>query len=158
MKRAAPEVWDCVGQVVESLGFEFVGVRYGQEEGGMVLRVFIDAEDGITIDNCASVSEQLSAVLDVEDLLPAAYSLEVSSPGLDRPLFDAADFQRFIGEQAAIRLMVPHDGRRKFKGELIACAEDQVEIEVDREVYPLPIASIDEANLVHEFKASRARK
>ena len=158
MKRAAPDIWDCVDGVVTGLGYDFVGARCGHEDGNLVLRVFIDADDGITVDDCGDVSHQLSAVLDVEDLLNAAYVLEVSSPGVDRPLFEQADFARFVGDIASIKLLAPQDGRRKFKGELIACEGNEIEIEVDGERYAIPVTSIDQAHLVPPAEAYKARR
>ncbi|MEM7206698.1 MAG: ribosome maturation factor RimP [Pseudomonadota bacterium] len=157
MKRAAPDVWSCVGDVVTGMGYEFVGARYGQEEGGLILRVFIDSENGISVDDCAEVSHQLSAVLDVEDILTSAYSLEVSSPGIDRPLFDAKDFQRFNGDTVAIKLAVPQNGRRRYKGRVVACEADEIEIEIDGECHTIPLASVDQANLVPSDEMYRMR-
>ncbi len=157
MKRAAPDVWNCVGQVVVGLDYEFVGARYGQEQGEMVLRVFIDNDRGIDVDDCAEVSRQLSAVLDVEDLLSTAYTLEVSSPGLDRPLFDEKDFIRFSGTEVALKLLTPQMGRRRFKGPLIGCQNNEIEIEVDGEHYFIPLEKIDNANLVLPAQAYKSR-
>lgn len=157
MKRAAPDLWNCVEGVVSGMGYEFVGARYGQAEGDLVLRVYIDAENGVTVDDCGDVSNQLSAVLDVEDLLSTAYVLEVSSPGIDRPLFEAKDFERFSGEVASLKLLVPQDGRRRFKGQLLSCDDDEIEIEVDGERYYIPVASVDQANLVPPAEAYKAR-
>jgi ribosome maturation factor RimP len=148
MKRASPEVWNIVDNVVVGLGCEFVGARYGQEDGGMVLRVFIDTKNGVTVDNCAEVSHQLSAVLDVENLLDTAYALEVSSPGLERPLFDEKDYVRFSGAMVRLKLLVPQEGRRRFKGRLLGCKNNEIEIEVDGNLHYISVMGIDQANLV----------
>ncbi len=157
MKRAAPEVWNCIDTVVNGLGYEFVGARYGQEDGGMVLRVFIDTEDGITVGDCADVSHQLGAVLDVEDLLNAAYALEVSSPGLERPLFDEKDFVRFSGDTVKLKLFAPQEGRRRFKGRLLACRDNEIEIEVDGNLHYISVQSVDQADLVPAAEVYKRR-
>ena len=157
MKRAASEVWKCADSVVAGLGYEFVGARYGQEDGSLILRVFIDAKDGITVDDCAQVSHQLSAVLDVESLLSNAYSLEVSSPGVERPLFDEKDYVRFIGATVALKLLAPQEGRRRFKGRLLACTNNEIEIEVDGSLHAVSVSSVDQANLVLPTRAYKGR-
>lgn len=157
MKRAASEVWKCADNVVAGLGYEFVGARYGQEEGILILRVFIDAKDGITVEDCAQVSDQLSAVLDVENLLKNAYSLEVSSPGLERPLFDEKDYVRFIGATVALKLLAPQEGRRRFKGRLLACTNNEIEIEVDGGLHAISVLSVDQAHLVPSNEMYRGR-
>ena len=157
MKRAASEVWNCVDNVVVGLGYEFVGARYGREDGGMVLRVFIDTKNGVTVDDCAQVSHQLSAVLDVENLLNSAYALEVSSPGLERPLFDEKDYVRFSGAKVTLKLLVPQEGRRRFKGRLLACKNNEIEIEVDGNLHYISVMGIDQANLVLPTKAYEGR-
>ena len=147
MKRASPEIWHCIGPVVEGLGYEFVGARYGRDDGEPVLRVFIDSVGGVNIDDCSRVSRQLSAVLDVEIDLPGAYNLEVSSPGMERPLFSSADFARFVGEVATVKLLSPLDGRRRFKGAILACGEDHLDLAVDGVNYELPLSRIERADL-----------
>ena len=155
MKRASPEVWNCIDNVVVGLGYEFVGARYGQEDIGLILRVFIDTQNGVTVDNCAEVSHQLSAVLDVEDLLATAYALEVSSPGLERPLFDEKDYVRFSGAEVTLKLLVPQDGRRRFKGRLLGCRNNEIEIEVDGNLHYISVMGIDQANLMLPTKLSK---
>jgi len=141
-----------VESVVEPMGYEAVGVEFVQPGGGAaVLRVYIDQERGITLDDCEIVSRQLSSVLDVDDPIAGQYDLEVSSPGLDRPLFKLADFQRFSGSRARIRLADKLDGRRRFDGMLTGIDGSNVLIEVDGESMALPFELIDNAHLVPEF-------
>lgn len=133
---------------VEALGYELVGVEYRPSARHALLRVYIDQAQGIGLDDCERVSHQLSALLDVEDPIDVAYDLEVSSPGLDRPLFRARDFQRFAGERARIRLRAPLEGRRNFKGVLRGLEGQQVLVEVDDELVRLPFEQIDQARLI----------
>ncbi len=134
--------------VVDSMGYELVGVEFHGSEHHGVLRVFIDSSNGITVDDCAAVSHQLSALLDVEDPIAQAYDLEVSSPGINRPLFKHSDYARFTGEKAKIKLAVALNGRKNFSGVLVGIDEsDHVLIDVDNEIFKLPLHSIAKANL-----------
>ena len=138
--------------VVESMGYELVGVEFLGAGGYGTLRVYIDRDSGVSLDDCAAISHQISGVLDVEEPIKQAYDLEVSSPGIDRPLFKLADFARFAGKTARIKLAVGLLGRKNFKGELQGVADSKlVTIEVDGEIYDLPYADIAKANLVGDF-------
>ncbi|GMR18154.1 MAG: ribosome maturation factor RimP [Gammaproteobacteria bacterium] len=130
-----------------ALGFELVAVELVGGDGNTVLRVYIDGPAGITVDNCAAVSHQISGILEVEDPIAGNYTLEVSSPGLDRPLVKPADFERFIGENVKVKMMLPVLGRRNFKGRLVAVEGDQAVVEVDNESYDLPFAGMEKARL-----------
>ena len=134
-----------------SLGFTLWGIEYLAHGAHSVLRVYIDAEGGITVDDCAKVSHQISGVLDVEEPISGHYNLEVSSPGLDRPLFTLEQFVAFKGHKVEVRLRVPFDGRRKFKGLLNGVEGDEVLVIVEKEEFLLPIDSIDRANVVPQF-------
>ena len=152
MQRAAPLVWQCIQPVVEQLGYQFVGALFGQTESGVTLRVFIDHEKGIMLDDCAAVSHQLNGVLDVEQLIKEEFCLEISSPGLDRPLFTATDFSNFLGQTVQIRMSIAQEGNRKrFKGSLLENDSESVIIEVDGREYRLLLDEIDEAKLVSSF-------
>jgi len=131
-----------------ALGFEVVAVEFGGGEGNAILRVYIDGPEGVTLDDCAAVSHQLSGILDVEDPISGNYTLEVSSPGLDRPLAKPADFSRFVGEDVKIKMAQPVLGRRNFKGRLVAVEDDLAVVEVDNESYDLPFAGMEKARLV----------
>jgi ribosome maturation factor RimP len=151
MKSADPVLWAFVEPVVLGLGHELVGVEFGPGPQGSTLRVYIDDPEGVTLDACAAVSRQLSAVLDVKDPIAETYQLEVSSPGVDRPLFREADYRRFIGRRVRIRMSVAQDGRRRFTGVVLGVAEGEVSLEVDGEVCRLRIAEIGEARLVPDM-------
>ena len=151
MRQAPANVLNVVEPVVESLGYELVGVEYLTQGRDGLLRVYIDAEDGIKVEDCQRVSHQLSGVLDVEDVIKGHYSLEISSPGLDRPLFNAAQFERFAGSEVKLRLEAPLEGRRKFRGTLLGVEDGEVRLLVDGEEVRIPLASIDKANLVPQF-------
>ena len=148
MGRASPAVRAVIEPVVSGFGLELVGVEYLGQGQHSLLRVYVDSEAGITVEDCADVSRQLSAALDVDEPLTGVYTLEVSSPGLERPLFEIEDFERFAGQQAKIRLSVPLDGQRKFKGALSGVRNNNVLLtEGDREL-SLPFDQIDRANLI----------
>ena len=151
MRQAPANVLKVVEPVVESLGYELVGVEYLTQGRDGLLRVYIDSEDGIKLEDCQRVSHQLSGVLDVEDVIRGHYSLEISSPGLDRPLFSAEHFQRFSGSEVKLRLHAPLDGRRKFRGTIAGVADGNVRLLVDGEEVNVPLDAIDKANLVPEF-------
>jgi ribosome maturation factor RimP len=133
---------------VESLGYELVGVEYIKGGQDTILRIYIDAEQGISIEDCERVSHQVSGILDVEEPITSAYSLEVSSPGFDRPLFKARDFERFAGSPAKVSLKIPVDGRRNFTGVLQGFDNDNILIEVDGEEYELPFSRLAKAKLI----------
>jgi ribosome maturation factor RimP len=136
---------------VEALGFELVGVEFVRAGKHSILRVFIDHENGIDVDNCADASHQISAVLDVEDIITAEYNLEVSSPGMDRPLFNSAHYALVVGETITVKLSIPQNGRRNFKGLLLKCENDTILVKVDNDEFSLAIANIEKGNLVPNF-------
>lgn len=137
---------------VEALGFELVDVELAGGGHSPTLRIYIDSPRGITVDDCAQVSRQLSAIFDVEDPLPGSYLLEVSSPGLDRPLVQPADFRKRVGETVKVKLRRPDEtGRRNFSGELLEVTDDGIVLVVDKERYSLPYTAIERARLVPKF-------
>lgn len=154
MRRVSESVAQVLEPVVVGLGYELLGAQLGQAENGHTLRVYIETDraDGIQIDDCAKVSRQLSAVLDVEDVIDAAYQLEVSSPGLDRPLFDEQHFIEQKGETIKVKMSMGVDGRRNFTGEVIAVDNNVVTVEVDGLDYDLPVADVEWAHLVGKIK------
>jgi len=141
--------------VVTGQGYELVDLEFKNELGSWILRVFIDkpgAEGGVGLDDCAQVSRELSAVLDVDDVIPGHYSLEVSSPGLNRPLKKESDFARFVGKKAKIRTRHPiGESRRNFSGTLVEVAGGKVKIDVGDQVCEVPVDAVEKANLVYEF-------
>jgi len=147
--RGVPEkLRELVESTVEAMACEPVGVEYHTAGRHSLLRVYIDKPDGVTIDDCADVSRQLSAVLDVEDPISGQYTLEVSSPGLDRPLYREADFERFTGRDVKIRTMAPIEGRKRFNGRLLGIEDGRVVIEMEGERVSLELDSIHDARLV----------
>ena len=135
---------------VEGLGFELVGVEFHAGKRRSLLRLYIDAESGVTLDDCERVSHQVSGLLDVEDPVAGEYDLEVSSPGEDRPLFTAEHFERFRGQRARVTLEVPVEGRRRFTGRLDGVRDGAVVLEVDGHEELIALASIGSARLMPE--------
>lgn len=136
---------------VEALGFELLGVEFVRAGKHSTLRVYIDHADGISVDDCADVSHQVSAVLDVEDPISTEYNLEVSSPGMDRPLFKARHYESALGEIVSIRLRIPQDNRRNFKGQVLKVDDGMLTVKVDNQEFELAIDNIEKANLVPQF-------
>ncbi|QPG06786.1 ribosome maturation factor RimP [Salinimonas marina] len=151
MAKLEDKLTEMLEPAVEALGFELVGVEYVRAGKHSILRVYIEHENGITVDDCADVSNQVSAILDVEDPISNEYNLEVSSPGMERPLFKEKHFADAVGEIVQIRLTMPMDNRRNFKGPLLACENGTVSIEVDGQQFQLAVANIDKANVVPTF-------
>jgi ribosome maturation factor RimP len=133
---------------IENLGYELADLQLKTGGPDSVLRLFIDKAEGIGIEDCENVSRQVSAILDVEDPLPGNYSLEVSSPGLDRTLTKPAHFQRFMGQDVRVKLRFPLSGRRNYRGALKSADDEKIEVEVDGESHSLPIATIESARLI----------
>jgi len=145
-------VIDLLAPTVSALGYELLGVEYTAQGKHSRLRVYIDSPDGIGLEDCETVSHQVSGVLDVEDPIRGQYSLEVSSPGLDRPLFQAAHFARFIGEKVKVRLHLPREGQRNFHGRIAAVEGSEIYISMDDgSRLGLSMDDIDKAQLVPEF-------
>ena len=132
---------------VRALGYELVDLEAHTGRQGL-LRIFIDQDEGINLDDCESVSRQLSAVLDVEDPIRGRYVLEVSSPGLDRPLRTPEHFQRYCGHVVRVKLNQSRDGQRNFKGRLLSVGEGDIVVEVDNEIFHLALSDIASAHLV----------
>ncbi|MFT6733435.1 MAG: ribosome maturation factor RimP [Polaribacter sp.] len=135
----------------EALGYEFLGIEYVGQGVHSVLRVYIDHENGIGVEDCSKVSHQVSGILEVEDPIASQYTLEVSSPGLDRPLFNLPHFKKVVGEIVSIKCHLGVDGRRKFKGKLIEVSEKQLVIEVDGQLYEADFRDVDKGHLVAEI-------
>lgn len=138
--------------VIESLGYQCWGVEFISQGKHSLLRVFIEHDDGIGIEDCQKVSEQISALLDVEDPISYEYTLEVSSPGMDRPLFTLEQFEQYIGENAKIKLRAPFEGKRNFTGLLQGIEDQYVVLRVDNQEYLLPVELIDKANVEPTFE------
>ncbi len=151
MAQASEKLVAIIEPAVSALGFELLGVEYMPQGRHSLLRIYIDHEDGITVDDCGDVSHQVSAVLDVEDPIRGEYTLEVSSPGLERPLFTLEHYARFAEQLAEIRLHAPLHGRRKFKGRIKGVDGDEVILDVEGEEQRLAIGNIEKAHLIHEW-------
>ncbi|MCB1615186.1 MAG: ribosome maturation factor RimP [Pseudomonadales bacterium] len=136
---------------VNELGFELWGVELLMRGPSTLLRVYIDAESGVSVTHCEQVSRQVGALLDVEDLIPGEYVLEVSSPGMDRPLYQLAHFAKFAGSDVRVQLRYPFEGQRRFKGLLVGIEGEDVVLRVEDSEYLLPFESIDKANVVPRF-------
>ena len=159
-------MWNLVEPYVKDAGFDLVEVHSGRETAGWVVRLFIDRANElrvpgvvdavlddatVSLEDCERVSRDVSAALDVADLIKHAYQLEVSSPGLDRPLRLEPDFSRFAGREARVRLTEGVEGRRNFSGLLRGAHDGVVEIDCDGRTYHLPIEDVAKANLVPDW-------
>ena len=151
MSSKLEQLQALLAPVVEALGYQCWGIEFISQGRHSLLRVYIDNPDGILIDDCEKVSRQISGVRGVEDPISGEYTLEVSSPGMDRPLFTLAQFAAHAGEQVKIRLRSPYEGRRNFQGVLRGIEEQDVVVQVDEHEYLLPIDSIDKANIIPRF-------
>lgn len=148
-KTLAQRVAECVQPTIEDLGFALVRIEFlGLKSPRVQIMVERIDQQGMTVDHCALVSRAVSAVLDVEDLIPGAYTLEVSSPGIDRPLVSLADYDRFTGFEAKVELSRPLEGRRRFRGRLLGTAGDVVSLEMPEGTVELPFADIHRAKLI----------
>ncbi len=145
------ELEKIIRPAVEATGFEFWGLEYLAQGKHSVLRVYIDHEKGIDVDNCAEVSHQISGVLDLEDPIQGYYNLEVSSPGMDRPLFTEEQFASYQGEEVELRVSIPINGRRKFKGTIEQVENGVMHLEADGETYEIICQQVEKANLVAKF-------
>ena len=151
MTKQEQRLTELLAPTVEATGFELLGIEFMSAGRHSTLRLYIDHPEGITVDNCAQVSREVSAILDVEDPIQNEYNLEVSSPGLDRPLFTPAHFAKVVGQKIEVKIAIPQEGRRRFKGQLQAIEDDMLVIEVDGKQYRLLMDNVDKANVVPVF-------
>ena len=142
-------VADIIQPTIEALGLELWGLEYLQQGKHSILRVFIDCENTVNLKDCETVSRQISAVLDVEDPISGEYTLEVSSPGLERPLFKTDQFAQFVGDKVKIVMRSQVEGRRKFTGLIESVSADEIRLSVDGKTFKLDFAEIDKANIVN---------
>ncbi|HGJ5874489.1 ribosome maturation factor RimP [Arsenophonus apicola] len=150
MSTLEQKLTSMISVPVEALGFEFVGLEFIRARVS-TLRVYIDNEHGVTVDDCADVSHQVSAVLDVEDPISVLYNLEISSPGLERPLFTVAHYQRFIGKEVNLILRIAMQNRRKWQGIIKAVNDEMITVTVDGKDEVFALKNIQKANLVPHF-------
>lgn len=153
MSLKTQQLDDLLEPVVTSMGYEFVGLEYISQGRHSILRIYIDSVEGISVDDCADVSRQLSAVLDVEDPIANEYTLEVSSPGMDRPLFKLSHYEQFIGQEVKFRTIRPQleNGQRKFKGTIVSVDDDHINFNVEDKTISVPFSEIDKANIIAKF-------
>lgn len=148
MDRLEKKLSDMFESVIESMDYELVCVELTGSGNGTILRVYIDSDKGITVDDCTAVSYQLSGLLEVEDPIQSQYTLEISSPGLDRPLVKPEHFMQFVGDLVKVRSTEAVLGRRNFKGILESFDGEHLSVVVDNEVYEIPLDIVEKANLV----------
>ncbi|WP_159566051.1 ribosome maturation factor RimP [Budvicia diplopodorum] len=150
MSTLEQKLTELISAPVEALGFELVGIEFVRARQS-TLRIYIDSENGINVDDCADVSHQVSAVLDVEDPITTAYTLEVSSPGMERPLFIAAHYQRFIGEEVSLTLRMAVQNRRRWVGKIKSVEGETITVSVEGKDEAFALSNIQKANLVPQF-------
>jgi ribosome maturation factor RimP len=154
MSGKAEEIQEMLAPTVASLGLELLGVEFAPSTSSALLRLYIDVEGRhVGIEDCEAVSREISALLDLNDPIASEYTLEVSSPGIDRPLFTIAQFARFIGEQAKVSLRLPQDGRRRVHGKILRVEGDSVVIGEDKGEYTIARDNIEKARLVPDLVA-----
>lgn len=142
---------DMLEPAIAAAGYELWGLEFVRAGKHSTLRVYIDHENGITVDDCADCSRQMSAVLDVEDPIKSEYNLEVSSPGMERPLFKLEHYQAFIGQHVSVKTRLPQFGQRKFHGLLLTAANGMITLQTDKHEVELMFDNIDKGNLVAKF-------
>ena len=142
---------ELLGPLIRAMGYEMLGIEQLAQGRHSVIRIYIDRASGITLTDCEQVSEQVTGLLDVEDPVKGSYNLEVSSPGLDRPLFTLEHFRRYLGAEARVQLRSKLDGRRKLSGRIEAVEGETVVMNMDGIVYRVPAEMIEKARLVPEL-------
>jgi len=151
MKQAPEHLVALIEPIVEGLGYECVGIEYNPHPQHGMLRIYIDSENGILLDDCTKVSHQLSGMLDVEDPIQGEYQLEVSSPGEDRPFFKLSQFEKYIGSTVTVSLFKPIDKRRKIIGLIQAVDGDDVVLVEGEQTIKVPFQAMSKARLVPEY-------
>ncbi len=146
------QLQELIEPLVSTLGYQLWGLEFSAHGNRKLLRVFIDGPKGISVDDCAITSRQISSVLDVEDPINGEYMLEVSSPGMDRPLFNTEQFEMFVGHVVKVKLATPFEGRRHFKGILSQVDSDEARVVVADFEYSLPMELIEKANVVPRYE------
>ena len=155
-KEIVDRVWAVANPILSDEGMELVDIEYRRESKGWILRLTLDKEGGVTLDDCSRVSHEVGRSLDVEDLIQNPYTLEVSSPGLTRPLRTEKDFMKYRHRLIKVKTLDPIENRRQFKGRLLGVSEKRIEIEIDGGVFQIPLSNVGKANL--EFDRDVLRK
>ena len=151
MKQAPEHLVNLIEPIVEGLGYECVGIEYNPHPKNGLLRVYIDTEEGILVEDCTKISHQLSGVLDVEDPISGNYQLEVSSPGADRPFFKLSQFEHFIGSTATVNLFKPINKQRKITGQIEGVEGDIVLLRQVDQILEIPFQVMSKARLVPDY-------
>jgi ribosome maturation factor RimP len=151
MLDIARRIEGLIRDAVEDEGFEVVGVELAQTGRSPVLRVYVDRPGGVTVSDCAYVSRRVGVLLEVDDFIPGSYTLEVSSPGLERPLFSEADYRRFQGREIRLQAVEKIEGRRNFSGRIKAFSNGIVQLDCEGEIFSVPLDRVKKANLVYRF-------
>ncbi len=146
-EQIVKRVWEFLEPELADQGFELVEVEYVQEGSDFFLRLYIDREGGIMIDHCVEASQLVNPLLDMENFIDGAYNLEVSSPGIDRPVRKPVDFERFAGERLKLKTVTPVGGRSRYTGKLIGIEDGLVSIECDGVTHQIHLENIRKANL-----------
>jgi ribosome maturation factor RimP len=146
-KEIVDRVRAMADPIILDEGMELVDVEYRRESKGWVLRLIVDKEGGVTLDDCTRCSREVGRSLDVEDFIQAPYTLEVSSPGLTRPLKTEKDFMKYRHGLIKVKTLDPIENRRQFKGRLLGVSENRIEIEVDGGIFQIPLSNVAKANL-----------
>ncbi|MCH1491282.1 MAG: ribosome maturation factor RimP [Luminiphilus sp.] len=158
MSGKETRLWEMLTPTVQSLGFELWGLELLSPNRRPTLRLFIEAESGVTVDDCATVSRHVGGVLDVEDPITGEYTLEVSSPGIDRLLFKPEQYLLYVGEPIEVKLRFPFEGRRRFRGWLMGLESDDVVVRVEDHDYLLPLKQIDRARVQPRLDGAKGAK
>ncbi len=151
MRQAPEHLLNLIEPIVEGLGYECVGIDYSPHPKHGLLRIYIDSERGILVEDCTKVSHQVSGVLDVEDPIQGNYQLEVSSPGADRPFFKISQFERYIDSIVLVNLFKAINGRRKITGRIVKVVDDVITLAEGEQIYEVPFDAMSKARLVPEY-------
>lgn len=151
MAASIAQLQELIGPTVIDMGFEFWGLEYQTPSGSALLRVFIESPNGISVEDCARVSRQLSLMMDVEDPIRSEYRLEVSSPGMSRPFFTLDQYARFTGFFVKVKLRFAFEGRKHFKGLLAAVENDELLIRDGEDEYCLPFELVEKGSMIPQF-------
>ncbi len=151
MTASTSKLEELIAPTVIDMGFEYWGLEYQTQSGAVLLRIYIESSNGISVEDCAAVSRQLSLMLDVEDPIRAEYRLEISSPGMARPFFTIEQYAKFVGSVIKVKLRFAFEGRRHFKGRLIAVENNELVVNNGEFEFCLPYESVDKGSLVPEY-------
>lgn len=154
MRKIDAELNERLSVLIESMGYELLGCEMAQMGGKQIFRLYIDSPNGVSADDCSKISRQVGALMDAEDPLRGRYSLEVSSPGIDRPLFELRHYVAFVGSKVNLRLQMPVEGRRKYKGVLVKVEGEDIHLQVEdlEQEVVIPFSAIERANIIGEVK------